>query len=117
MTLIYEEMMATSIVDLKHSYSDTETMLYAQSVGFGRDPVARKELPYVQEQGLPLQTIPTMATVLVPDLIPSDLGWTTHKCYTQNSDCSCIARFLLRQKYWLTNVLLRCLIAAQSAVR
>ena len=79
MTLIYEELMATSIVDLNHSYSDTETMLYAQSVGFGRDPVARKELPYVHEQDLPLQTIPTMATVLVPDLIPSDLGWD----YTQ----------------------------------
>jgi hypothetical protein len=73
MTLIYEELMATSTVDLNHTYGDTETMLYAQSVGFGRDPVAHKELPYVHEQGLPLRTIPTMATVLVPDLIPSDL--------------------------------------------
>jgi hypothetical protein len=79
MTLIYEELMATSTVDLNHTYGDTETMLYAQSVGFGRDPVAHKELPYVHEQGLPLRTIPTMATVLVPDLIPSDLGWD----YTQ----------------------------------
>ena len=27
------------------------------------------------EQGQPLKTVPTMATVLVPDMIPPDLGW------------------------------------------
>lgn len=75
MALSYDELMAASVADLKHSYGECETMLYAQSVGLGRDPVDRKELPYVYEQQQPLRTIPTMATVLVPDLIPADLGW------------------------------------------
>lgn len=75
MALNYDELMATSIDDLKFSYGDTEAMLYAQSVGFGRDPVDRKELAYVYEQGRSLQTVPTFATALVPNMIPPDLGW------------------------------------------
>lgn len=79
MAFNYDELMATSVADLRHKYGDRETMLYAQSIGFGREAVNAKELPYVYEQGLPLQTVPTMATVLVPDMIPANLGWD----YTQ----------------------------------
>jgi acyl dehydratase len=79
MAFNYDELMATSIADLQHGYGDCETMLYAQSIGLGRRAVDSKELPYVYEQGIPLQTVPTMATVLVPDMIPADLGWD----YTQ----------------------------------
>ena len=75
MALNYDELMATSVVDLPHSYSDTHSILYAVSVGMGRDPVRPQELPYVFEQGAPLQTMPSMATVLVPDMFPPDLGW------------------------------------------
>jgi acyl dehydratase len=75
MTLNYDELMATAVDDLRLTYEDTETMLYAQSIGFGRDPVDQKELPYVFEQGRPLRTVPTMASVLVPDMFPPDLGW------------------------------------------
>ncbi len=75
MALNYDALMATSVVDLPHSYSDTHSMLYAISVGMGRDPVMPRELPYVFEQGSPLQTMPSMATVLVPDMFPPDLGW------------------------------------------
>jgi acyl dehydratase len=50
-------------------------MLYAQSIGFGRDAVDRKELAYVYEQGSPLQTVPTLASAIVPDMFPPDLGW------------------------------------------
>jgi acyl dehydratase len=75
MALNYDELMATSVVDLPHSYSDTNSMLYAISVGMGRDPVMPRELPYVFEQGSPLHTMPSMATVLVPDMFPPDLGW------------------------------------------
>ena len=75
MTLNYDELMATAIDDLRLTYGDTETMLYAQSIGFGRDPVDQKELPYVFEQGRPLRTVPSMASVLVPDMFPPDLGW------------------------------------------
>lgn len=75
MALDYQELMATSVADLKHGYQDTETILYALSVGLGRDPVDEKELRYVCEAGLPLKTLPSLATVLVPDMFPPDLGW------------------------------------------
>lgn len=75
MALNYDDLMATSVVDLPFSYSDTEAMLYALSIGLGRDPVNSDELPYIYEQGAPLKTVPTIATVLVPDMFPPDLGW------------------------------------------
>lgn len=75
MALDYDQLMASSIDDLPLSYRDTETMLYAQSIGFGRDPLDLRELPFVYEQGSPLRSVPTMASVLVPDMFPPDLGW------------------------------------------
>jgi acyl dehydratase len=75
MALNYDELMASSVDDLPLNYNDTEAMLYAQSIGFGRDPVDRRELPFVYEQGSPLRTVPSMASVLVPDMFPPDLGW------------------------------------------
>ncbi len=75
MALNYDKLMATTIVDLPFSYRDVETILYALSVGLGRDPLDRRELPYVYEGGPLLKTLPTFATVLVPDMFPPDLGW------------------------------------------
>lgn len=75
MALKYDDLMSTGGFDLPSRYSDAETMLYALSVGLGRDPMSRKELPYVYEQGASLRTLPTMAASLVPDAIPADLGW------------------------------------------
>lgn len=75
MTLNYDELLAATQNDLPLTYRDTETMLYAQSVGFGWDPLDAKELPFVFEQGRPLRTVPSMASVLVPDMFPPDLGW------------------------------------------
>ncbi|MDX1516846.1 MAG: MaoC/PaaZ C-terminal domain-containing protein [Woeseiaceae bacterium] len=71
--------MATSIVDLPFSYRDTESMLYALSIGLGRDPLDLNELPFVSELGPVLKTVPSLATVLIPDMFPPDLGWD----YTQ----------------------------------
>lgn len=75
MPLIYDELMATTVVDLPLSYSDTEAILYAMSVGLGRDPLDTRELPYVYEHGPHLRIVPTFASVLVPDMFPPDLGW------------------------------------------
>lgn len=75
MALDYETLMATSIVDLPFSYRDTETMLYALSVGFGRNPLDDDELPYVSECAGAIKTVPAFATVLIPDMFPPDLGW------------------------------------------
>lgn len=75
MALKYDELMARSSIDMPCNYRDTETMLYALSVGMGGDPASWEEFPYVYEQGETLRTLPTMASALVPDLIPTDLGW------------------------------------------
>lgn len=75
MALSYDKLMSTRGFDLPCTYSDTETILYALSIGLGRDPMSRKELPYIYEQGSSLRTLPSMATSLVPDMIPADLGW------------------------------------------
>jgi len=75
MALDYDQLMATKVVDLPLSYDDSEAILYALSVGMGRDPLDLKELPYVYEQGEAFKTVPTLATVLVPDLFPPGLGW------------------------------------------
>jgi len=75
MALDYDHLMATSIVDLPFSYRDTETILYALSIGLGRDPLNARELPFVSEIAGAPATIPAMATVLVPDMFPPDLGW------------------------------------------
>lgn len=75
MALNYDELMSKSVYDIPFSYTDIETMLYALSVGMGRDPLNRKELSYVYEQDGLLRTMPTLSTVLVPDMFPPDLGW------------------------------------------
>lgn len=79
MAFDYDTMMATSIVDLPFSYRDTETMLYALSIGLGRDPLNKSELPFVADDGGLVKTVPSLATVLIPDMFPPDLGWD----YTQ----------------------------------
>jgi len=75
MALDYDQLMATTIVDLPFSYRDTETILYALSIGIARDPLNRRALPFVSECAGPPSTLPAMATVLVPDMFPPDLGW------------------------------------------
>jgi len=79
MALNYDELMSKVELDLPFSYTDADSMLYALSIGMGRDPLDRRELPYVYEQGEPLRTVPTLATVLVPEMFPVGLGWD----YTQ----------------------------------
>jgi len=73
--LKYDKLMATSFTDIEYNYSDRETMLYALSIGLGRDPLDEKELAYVYEQRGPLKTVPAMASVLVQDLFGPGLGW------------------------------------------
>ena len=39
MALEFDELLATSVAELDHRYSEAETLLYAQSIGLGRNPV------------------------------------------------------------------------------
>lgn len=64
MAVSYEHLMSVRTMDQRVSYTDRETLLYALSVGMGRDPLDALELPYVYE-GHGLKTLPSMATVLM----------------------------------------------------
>jgi len=75
MALDYDKVMSKVDIDLPFSYTDADTMLYALSIGMGRDPLDQRELPYVYEQGEPLKTMPAMGTILVPEMFPVGLGW------------------------------------------
>jgi len=75
MALDYDTLMAKVDIDLPFSYTDADSMLYALSIGMGTNPLDQRELPYVYEQGTPLKTVPTLATVLVPEMFPVGLGW------------------------------------------
>ncbi len=73
MSIDYEALMRATLSDVRAHYSEKDVMLYALGVGFGSDPLDARELPYVAEcRGL--QTIPTMASMLVPDTIIADSG-------------------------------------------
>lgn len=75
MALDYDTLMSKVETDLPFSYTDADSMLYALSVGMGTDPLDERELDYVFEQGASLKTVPTLATVLVPEMFPVGLGW------------------------------------------
>ena len=62
MPINYEELMQAKSIGNTTSYGDRETMLYALGIGFGRDPLNAKELPFVYENDL--KAVPTMATVV-----------------------------------------------------
>jgi len=70
----YENLMSLKREGERFSYSDRETLLYAVSVGMGRDPLAAAELPYVFESPA-LKTVPSQATVLTRSALLKDCGY------------------------------------------
>jgi acyl dehydratase len=64
MAVTYEQLMSLEATNEPITYTDRETILYALSVGMGRDPLNASELPYVYE-GNGLKTVPSLATVLM----------------------------------------------------
>ena len=62
MAIDYEQMMQSKTQGLEASYGDREVMLYALGVGFQRDPMDERELPFTYERDL--QVVPTFATVI-----------------------------------------------------
>ncbi len=62
MAINYDVLMGLKTSGQEFSYGDRETMLYALGIGFGRDPMDEKELPFVYEKNL--KTVPTLATVI-----------------------------------------------------
>ena len=73
MPIDYQAALALKEAGRKATYSDTQTLLYALSIGMGRDPYDERELPFVFE-GAGLRAVPTMAAVLGRNSIVRDLG-------------------------------------------
>ena len=63
MAIDYNHLIALESTGNLAKYSDREAMLYALSVGMGRDPLNSAELDFVFEKN-PLKIVPTMASVL-----------------------------------------------------
>ena len=62
MSLDYNALLAHGFPVAEQTYTARDCMLYALSVGFGRDPLAAADLPYVFERDL--RVLPTMAVAL-----------------------------------------------------
>jgi acyl dehydratase len=73
MPIDYKAALALRETGRSAAYRDTETMLYALSIGMGRDPYDPRELPFVFEAGA-LRVVPTMAAVLARSTLVRDLN-------------------------------------------
>ena len=73
MPLNYDALISATLEDAPFAYSEKDSMLYALGVGFGEDPMDRRELPFVFE-GNGLQTVPTLASMVLPLLPISGVG-------------------------------------------
>jgi len=65
MPIDYDDMMQSGATGLAASYDEKDVMLYALGVGFGRDPLDEKALPFVYENAPSgLKVPPTFASVI-----------------------------------------------------
>lgn len=62
MAIDYHRLKNWSFPEVRHSYSEKDSMLYALGLGFGMNPMDEAELRFVYEDRL--QAMPTMAVVL-----------------------------------------------------
>jgi len=63
MPTTYEKLKAHRVEGMAFSYAQKDVMLYALSVGMGRDPLDAQELKYVFEKE-PLKVVPSLACVV-----------------------------------------------------
>ncbi len=80
MPINQEKLLAVTVEDQPISYDDGAAMLYALGIGLGADPADRRELPYVYEAPL-LKTVPTLATVLLPDDLLAGCGFDDRQLF------------------------------------
>jgi hypothetical protein len=73
MPVTYKNLMSQKLVNAAHNYTERDSMLYALSIGMGRDPLNEDELPYIFEQGA-LKTVPTQACVVARPNLLFDVG-------------------------------------------
>jgi acyl dehydratase len=78
MATTYEKLLSLHAVNVPHRYDERDTLLYAISIGMGRDPLNSDELAYVFEGGQ-LRTVPTQAIVVARQRLIWDAGLDERK--------------------------------------
>ncbi|MDQ8728212.1 MaoC/PaaZ C-terminal domain-containing protein [Bradyrhizobium sp. LHD-71] len=73
MPVTYEKLMSLKLDGATFEYSERDSMLYALSIGMGRDPLNQDELAYVFEKG-GIKTVPTQACVVARPNLLLDVG-------------------------------------------
>jgi acyl dehydratase len=73
-TLDYDALMTHEFEELVHTYTTSDTALYALGVGLGHDPVDEAQLRFVYEKDM--LALPTMATVLAASGFWLKESWT-----------------------------------------
>ena len=71
MPIDYDDMMQSGATGLEARYDEKDVMLYALGVGFMRDPLDEKELPFAYENR-GLKVVPTFASVINRGEAPSE---------------------------------------------
>lgn len=74
MTLDYDALMTHEFGELVHTYTTSDTALYALGAGLGHDPVDEAQLRFVYEKDM--LALPTMATVLATSGFWLKESWT-----------------------------------------
>ena len=74
MTLDYDALITHEFEELVHTYTNSDTALYALGVGLGHDPVDEAQLRFVYEKDM--LALPTMATVLAASGFWLKESWT-----------------------------------------
>ena len=74
MTLDYDALMTHEFEELVHTYTTSDTALYALGAGLGHDPVDEAQLRFVYEKDM--LALPTMATVLAASGFWLKESWT-----------------------------------------
>ena len=98
MPIDYDDMMQSGATGLAASYDEKDVMLYALGVGFGRDPLDEKELPFVYENN-GLKVVPTFASVIARGEAPPE----RHQSATStDAETSTVARLLVSLRLALT---------------
>ena len=87
MAIDYEHLMSLRTRGERVHYDHRDTLLYALSVGLGRDPGNLGELPYVTDDS-GAKTLPSFASNLVSSKLLDDCGWDASRVVPREESVS-----------------------------
>ena len=78
MPVTYDQLMALREIDTPHAYTERDSLLYAVSIGMGRDPLNEAELDYLYEKRA-LKVVPSQAIVVSRQRLTWNVGLDVEK--------------------------------------